>query len=151
MKTKNLLTTLLLLAISITAFSQAEVPQAAKDDLKIRFPNARSIEWEAEDDGFEAEFKESGKEVSVEYDKSGKWTATEREISVKKLPGKVTDAIGKNYPGYKIDEAEIVETAKYRMVYELEIEKGKSEWELLISMEGKILEKESESEDEDDD
>src|SRR5436189_6460392 len=108
----------IMVALQVTGFAHAqklkesEVPEAVKDSFTQRFANVKGVEWSKEGEGeFEAEFKIKGAEQSANFDETGKWLETETEISKADLPKVVQDVIAQEFTGYKIEEAEKVETA----------------------------------------
>ena len=139
--------TLIILCISLTpAFSQAlnagQVPDAVKVAFKKLQPNATSVKWSKEGSTeFEAEFRVGNIEMSSNFDKAGTWVATETEIKSSELPASVTTSIAKEFAGYKISEAEKVETPTKGMYYEVAIEKGKSKMEVEIGTDGNVIKK----------
>ena len=149
---------LIAIAILVTGFAQAqklkesEVPKAVKDSFAKRFPNLKGVEWSKESDTeFEAEFKNAGKEQSANFDQAGKWLVTETEIKKADLPQAVQASIAKEFAGYKVEEAEKVETANDGIQYEVALEKGESNYEVLLSADGKMLKKEEKKEKDDKD
>ena len=80
--------------------------------------------------------------MASNFDQSGKWIVTETEIKSSELPAAVTASLGKELPGYKIDESEKVETADKGTYYEVVMKKGKSIMEVEISGDGKVMKKE---------
>lgn len=148
---------MIVLAILVTGFAQAqklkesEVPKAVKDSFAKRFPNTKGVEWSKESETeFESEFKNAGKEQSANFDQAGKWLVTETEIKKADLPQAVQAAIAKEFAGYKVEEAEKVETVNDGMQYEVALEKGESNYEVLFSADGKVLKKEEKKEKGDD-
>ena len=144
-------------AFLATGFAQAqklkesEVPKAVKDAFAKRFPNTKGIEWSKESETeFEAEFKAGGKEQSANFDQSGKWLVTETVIKKADLPQSVQTALTKEFAGYKVEEAEKVETANDGTQYEVALEKGELNYEVLFSADGKVLKKEEKKEKDDD-
>lgn len=127
-----------------------KVPAEVKTAFQSKFPEAKKVEWEMEEGNYEAEFKMNGKEMSATFDAKGIWKETETEIKVKDLPKAVSTMLAGEFPGYKIDEACKVESAEHGSCYEVEIEKGDEEMEVLLKADGTILKKEM-SKDEDDD
>ncbi|MEZ4804632.1 MAG: PepSY-like domain-containing protein [Bacteroidia bacterium] len=122
-----------------------EVPTAVKAAFSAKYPKAQKVEWEAEEDNtYEADFKLYKINYSASFDQTGKWLETETEIKVSELPEAVANAIKTNYPEYKIEEAELVETHDRGTVYEVDIEKGEEAFSLEISSTGTILKKEME-------
>ena len=150
MKTK-FITSMILVFGLIFSMNGQDIPAKVKEALSSKYPNAKSVEWEKEGNNeYEAEFKIDRKEVSVVFDQNGQWLATEKEISKKMLPSAVIKSVKDNFVGYRIDEAEKIEMANGSIYYEVEIEKGKSEWEILLSADGTIKEKEKEDDEDED-
>jgi len=149
---------LIAIALLVTGFAQAqklkesEVPKAVKDSFAKRFPNLKGVEWSKESETeFEAEFKNAGKEQSANFDQAGKWLVTETEIKKADLPQAVQASIAKEFAGYKVEEVEKVETANDGIQYEVALEKGESNYEVLLSADGKVLKKEEKKEKDDKD
>lgn len=140
------------LLMSLTSCEKNEnAPQKVKDTFTQKFPNATDVEWEKESDTeWEAEFELNGKDYSSNFMQDGTWVETEYEVSKTNIPQAVKDAINANFEGYEIEEAESVET-KDGKAYELAIERGEEELEVVIDVQGNILKKEKKQEDEDDD
>ncbi|MGB5665481.1 MAG: PepSY-like domain-containing protein [Maribacter sp.] len=131
------------IGLGIYAFYQrTDPPQKVKDAFTKKFPMVKKVKWEKESDTeWEAEFKMGGTEYSANFLEDGTWKETEHEINKKEVPANVIMALETKFPEYKIEEAEISETNESR-VYELEIEKGDSEIELVMDMKGRIVKKE---------
>lgn len=127
---------------------EAEVPEAVKVSFVKNFPNIKSVKWSRESEmEFEAEFKNGSLEQSANFDPSGKWLVTETEIKKTDLPPLVQATIKKEFAGFKIEEAEKVETAD-GLSYEVELEKGEVTYGVQFSKDGKVLKKEEKNEDE---
>ena len=143
---KNITLVILWIVISSTyaqKLSEAQVPQAVRASFEKLFPMATGVKWSKENaTEFEAEFKVDGKEMASNFDQSGKWIVTETEIKSSELQAAVTASLGKELPGYKIDESEKVETADKGTYYEVVMKKGKSIMEVEISGDGKVMKKE---------
>lgn len=142
------------LITSVSAYAQKissdKVPPPVHAFFKAKFPAAEKIEWEMENDQeYEAEFKNGVEEQSARFDRAGKWLETETEIKVSELPQAVQDALAKEFAGYNIHEASKVEDVLYGNFYEVEIQKDKEEFDVLLDVSGKVLKKESEKSDED--
>jgi uncharacterized membrane protein YkoI len=142
--------TFLVFALFTLAFAaQAQkkndkIPSGVKDSFAKRFPGVEHVKWSKENDTeFEAEFKNNGKEQSATFDQTGKWLETESEIKKSELPAIVQATIAKEFAGYRIEESELTETADGTF-YEVEVEKGKLEYEVKISPDGKLISKEKE-------
>lgn len=129
---------------------ETEVPEAVKTSFVKNFPNVKSIKWFKENESeFEAEFKNGSQEQSVNFDATGKWLVTETEIKKSDLPMTIQATIKKEFSGFKIEEAEKVETEK-GVSYEVELEKGERAYEIQFGQDGKVLKKEQKESEEKD-
>lgn len=128
------------LFISVTASAQTpkDLPAKVKTSFDQKFPGTQKVKWSKENSTeWEAEFKMSGKEYSANYNNDGTWMETEYEISVNEIPIAVSKTLGKEFPGYKLVESEISETAKGKL-YEFEIKTGAKKQEVALDENGVI-------------
>ncbi len=134
---------------TFSACGQKEnVPEKVKTNFAQKFVNAKKVKWDKENaKEWEAEFKINGKDYSANYTTDGTWKETEYEISKSEIPDVVKNTLDSEFAGYKIEVAEISETADGK-VYEFGLEKGKSDIEAAISSDGKVIKKEERKEDE---
>jgi putative PepSY-like beta-lactamase-inhibitor len=157
MKVKALITGLIAV-IGLFSFTVAtnktEVPRVVKEAFAKKYPDAQKVKWEEEEEGeYEAEFKLMGKEMSANFKADGTWLETEVEIKTKDLPQTVKDAIATQFSGYKIEEAEQLETPDSPLSYEVSLENEKDDVELtaVFSVDGILLKKKVEDEDDEGD
>jgi hypothetical protein len=123
------------------------VPAVVRTAFTKLFPSATDVKWSKESASeFEAEFKMGKSEKSANFDQTGKWLGTETEIKAAELPQAVQATISKEFAGYKIGESEKAETSDKGTFYELELVKGKSNLEVQIAADGKVLKKEDKKE-----
>lgn len=141
----------LTMAISTASCAQQkEVPQKVKTAFSQKFPNAKKVSWDMEDESeWEAEFKMNGKEYSANFTVNGEWKETEYEIKKSEIPANIKAILDQNFSDYDIEGAEIAETASGKS-YEFEIEVGEEEFEVVIDAQGKLTKK-RESDDEEGD
>lgn len=134
-------------AISINACAQkTTAPENVVKAFAQKFPDAKSVKWDKENDTeWEAEFKLKGVEYSANYSTEGVWKETEHEIETSAIPANVKQTLDTEFAGYKIEEAEISETAE-GSVYEFELEKDKTNMEVAVSPDGKVVKKEVKTE-----
>ena len=136
--------------------AEKEVPAKVKTTFSQKFPNAKRVKWDKESETeWEAEFKLNGKEYSANFASDGTWKETEYEIKESEIPLEVKNTIDNEFAGYEIDEVEISETTEGK-IFEFELEKGKTEMEVAIYPNGKIVKKgfdddEDDKDDDDDD
>jgi len=122
--------------------SADKVPATVTSAFKAKFPNATKTSWEMESaNEYEAGFKLNGEEVSANFDNTGKWLETETEIKVSALPASIQSALSKDCAGFKINEASKIESVKNGNCFEAEIEKGEETFDVLFTVDGKMLSK----------
>ncbi len=142
---RNLIILMLLVSsMAYTACGQkSNVPEKVKTAFTEKFPDATKVSWDKENaTEWEAEFKMNGKEYSANFDNNANWKETEYEIKKSEIPSQVKSTLDKDFNGYKIEEAEISETANGK-IYEFELEKNKTDFEVAISPDGSIVKKET--------
>lgn len=134
------------LLISNAAFSQkvaeAKVPAEVKTAFKAKFPTATKVGYEMEKNNYEISFMKDGTECSANFDKTGKWLETEIELTNAQIPVTVKATLDKEFAGYKINESVILETPGAAKLYEFEVSKGSSKFEVQIAADGKLVKKE---------
>ncbi len=122
--------------------SAQDAPQKVKDAFLKKFPTAKSVKWEKENDTeWEAEFKMDGMEYSSNFTQDGTWQETEHEIKMADVPQNVHNTLRNSYSDFKIKESEISETSA-GMAYEFELKNGSKKMEVAINSEGNVVKKE---------
>jgi len=146
MKTLNLIA-VAFAVMSFTACAQkTTAPENVAKAFTQKFPDAKSVKWDKENETeWEAEFKLKGEEYSANFSTDGTWKETEHEIEQSAIPANVKQTLDSEFAGYKIEEAEISETAE-GSVYEFELKKDKTEMEVAISPDGTVVKKEVKTE-----
>ena len=130
--------------------SAQNVPDVVKKSFQLKFPDATDVEWDAEEDGFEAEFDAAdGAEMSAMFSTDGEWLSTETEIGIDVLPRAVMKGMQTHFPGGEIKQAETVEMPGKPMAYEVEFIYEGDTVEALFSAEGELVKHETEGTDED--
>ncbi len=116
------------------------IPVPVQTSFKAKFATLTKVKWSLEKaDEFEAEFKMDGLKKSANFKSDGTWLETEIEIRKSQLPQAVLDAIGKQYPGYKIQEAEQAETSENSIFYGVTIELNEKEFDVDFKPNGEII------------
>lgn len=110
-------------------------PAAVKAAFAKAYPTVKKVTFTKEKGGYEAEFVQNGKSMSVVIDARGAINETETEIAVSALPAPVRDYVAKHMAGKKIKEAAELVDAEGAKTYEVEIG-GKDH---LFSADGKPL------------
>ncbi len=137
--------------ISMT-IDKTEIPKAVKEAFSKKYPTAKKVEWETEENGeeetsasmeeeYEVQFKLNGNKTTAKFKADGSWLETESELKKSDLPQMVQTAIAAQFSGYDLNEVELVETPEIAKAYEvkLENEKNDSEVKALFSPDGTLL------------
>ncbi|MDP5010682.1 MAG: PepSY-like domain-containing protein [Crocinitomicaceae bacterium] len=149
---KTIAMSALLIGFAIVSCAQetaSKIPTKVEDAFKSKFPNAKLVKWDRENDTeWEVEFKLDGVDYSANFSNEGAWKETEHEIKIKELPEAVQSTLSSEFSGYKIEEAETVESPDFSG-YEVEIEKGEESMEVVFDQAGKVIKKKIKEEEDD--
>ena len=154
MMKKTIAMSALLIGFTIVSCAQetaskipTKIPTKVEDAFKSKFPNAKLVKWDRENDTeWEAEFKLDGVDYSANFSNEGVWKETEHGIKIEELPEAVQSTLSSEFSGYKIEEAETVESPDFSG-YEVEIEKGEESLEVVFDQAGKVIKKKIKEED----
>lgn len=102
------------------------------------FPTAKDVEWEESAALYRVEFEIDKMDYKAYYDKQGQLVFFKKEIYVQNLPSVVKNAVVAKYADYKIDDIDVYNKANV-LTYEVKVEKGDLEYELLLDDAGTIL------------
>ncbi|MEO6902209.1 MAG: PepSY-like domain-containing protein [Bacteroidia bacterium] len=106
---KNILIVAFALLFIVNAKAQKvssdNVPVAVKEALKKTYPIVEKLEWELDEENYQADFLLNNREKFVKYDNQGNWIQTESPITMISLPKAVRKSINKKYNGYNINES----------------------------------------------
>lgn len=150
--------TLLFLALTIifagcakesvdSAADVLNIPQQAKDAFKTDFSDAKGAKWHKTGEYFAATYEENDLERVVYYDAKGQEVAREMELNPSELMPAITSYIAQHYPSHTIAEAELSKVPKGTF-YEVELEAGDEEVELIFDEQGSFIKAEGEEDEE---
>lgn len=116
--------------------------EEVKKAFKLMYPEATRVEWELENNYYQADFYENGLEKETWFDQNASWVMTKTEYKYN-IPSVVKDALNKNgYASWQIDDVEFIERKDKESFYKVEIEKGSMELDLYFSETGEFFKKE---------
>lgn len=122
---KKSILTITIIMLSFVSFAQKtkeqNVPQVIKNALIERFPNAKNVKWDKEENNFEASFKYNNIDNSILFNANGKVIETEIAINVNQLPEKALQYLNDNFKNKKIKETAKIINEKGDTIYEAEI------------------------------
>ena len=130
----------LILGLGIYAVAQrTSAPFRVQASFVKKFPNVKKVTWDKESEKeWEAEFKMDGIEYSANFLEDGTWKETEHEIKKNDIPESVLATLQTQFLGYSIDGVELIENPNGSQ-YEIGLEKGKEEIEVLIGTDGQLI------------
>lgn len=115
------------------------VDGSIEEFIADKYPGARIIEQDWDDGYLEVEIWHDGKEKDVYFNGAGEWVWSQWDVRISELPEAVTSALSKEYPDYRIDDAEYIQTPESEY-YLIELEgRGDSERNVRITSDGTIL------------
>ena len=123
----------------------ADLPAAIKTYVEANYPGYALEEAEQEtlctgESTYEVEIEQGDDdELELTFDTDGNFLFSETEIPVAELPAAVINTIASNYAGFKTEEADKLSMADGTTRYEVELEKGKTEKEVLFDAEGGVI------------
>lgn len=120
--------------------SEAQVPSVILNNFKKEFPKASDVEWELKGTEYEVDFEIGFTDNEAWFDTTGKMVKRKEDIKVSELPEAVHTTIKKDYAGYRASDAKKI-TSGNEVTYQLELEKGNTEWKILFSAAGVELSK----------
>ncbi len=130
---------LLVTNVNAQVIQASQVPQAVITSFRLMFADSYVYEWEWERKQklYEAEFMFKGSKYEAFFQADGRWSRTEKELEMRDLPQPVVDAFYRSpYAKWKIDDIKEITFSSQRMIYNIEVEKGRKEVELFYTKEG---------------
>ncbi|MCP2043203.1 hypothetical protein [Pontibacter sp. HSC-36F09] len=138
---QQLIATVLLSATMISCDDDVmpeKVPLEVRQNLLTTFPLAFDIAWEKSGKDYEADFTVHAAEHSALFQNAGALTQYKRAIPTSELPEAVASAIAKNFPRYKLKEAEAF-VKNHTTSYQIVLESQTAEIEAVFSADGQQL------------
>ena len=86
------------------------LPQAVTEAFAAKYPSSTVRSWELEMGYYVADFINEGREAEAWFKADGTWVETDTDYRQHELPKPVNDYIAANYPGYYVDDADLIQT-----------------------------------------
>lgn len=139
---------LILFATALSAFScaqnihQANVPALVLNSFQQQFPKAGDVEWKRKGGLYEVEFETglAGTDHTMLLDSLGRVTYHKTDITEAELPAVVKNSISAQFPGFRMDDLEKIES-NGTVTYKADLKKKPEEWEAVFSKDGVLLSK----------
>lgn len=114
------------------------VPDVVVRSFQAAYPEVEGATWKHDEEGFEAEWKVDGMERAVVYDDKGTVLITEEQVTEAQMPGSIQPFLAEKHPGLAIVKVG-KETKSGTTTYEVELDNGGQELELIFDLDGNYL------------
>lgn len=145
---KNIFKWIVPVLLSVMLFSACDNNDDADDNITVsevirtafsaKYPSVNP-HWENDHGYYKAEFRLDGREAEAWFDQNGIWQRTEVDYNSADLPQPVKDYINNHYAGYRIDDANLVQTKDNQEYFDIELEKGEEDVYLKIDVQGNVI------------
>ena len=129
----------LVVAFEKTRTVRATPPAAVLATFASQYANTRDIEWETDNVIYNVEFEIGNIDYEAWYDANGLRLMHMEDIRTNALPQAVSSAIIRDYPGFRIDDEPNRIYLNSGVIYEVSIEKGKTELDVYYLPDGTFL------------
>lgn len=113
------------------------VPTDIQSFIDGKYPGARVVDFEREHGGYEVDIIHEGKSKELWFDAQYNWVQTTTDVT-RSLPENIRQAVKAQYPHYRIDDCELVETAQGETYYLIELDDYYMD--LKVELDGTITE-----------
>jgi hypothetical protein len=118
--------------------SPTEVPAAVYKSFNERFPGAEDVNWEQDDEFYEAEFVWRDREVESIFLEDGSWQKTEMPCPLVDLPEALQLHVS-SLDGFEVEKASRVTLPDSEAAFLVELVGSVFEWEYLFDADGKLI------------
>ena len=115
------------------------VMNSVRDFINEHYADARIIDIDQEQGNIEVDIIHENRNKDVTFDTQGNWLSTSWDLFYNELPQAVSQAVQTAYPGYRLDDADYVETPA-DSYYLVELENGEPDIYVRVTENGEILE-----------
>lgn len=128
----------------VVAFERAKTKRATPPAVvaaafQSQYTNVRDVEWETDNVIYNVEFEIGNVDYEAWYDANGVRLMHMEDIRTNALPSAVSSAIARDYQGFRIDDEPNKILINADVIYEISVEKGKTELDLYYLANGTFL------------
>ena len=138
---KKLLPILFISLLALWACDEENIPvnNEIKSFIEQKYEGAKILYAEKDFNGeTDVEIIHDNKSKEVKFNRNNNWISTTWDVAISQLPDAAKNSILGQYPEYRIDDADYVETPSGDH-YKLEIEKGEWDKTVFVTANGEIL------------
>lgn len=119
--------------------SRQQVPSVVVNSFKAKFPQATDVDWERSRTHYEVEFEIGRLDHAIWLNQEGEVIRHQQELKIRSLPEQVRAQVRQQFPGYRIIEADKLQTEKIT-AYKLELITWTNKTEIIVDEQGQVLE-----------
>jgi len=116
-----------------------DVPLPVLKCMRANYSGAENVRWELEGGLYEAEFNLGDAEMEALIDSEGSLLEVETKLPVEVLPPSILNKIAEFYADYDIKEVSELQR-KRTVFFKVDVQNSEVEVELVMTMEGEIVE-----------
>lgn len=124
--------------------STDQLPKNVSRGFKAKYAGIESIIWtKGETRVYEADFESGRTNYTATFSEEGKWIQTENELEIDSLPPNIKSTLDKQFEGYTIVDAELIDSAEKGRFYTAHLERGEEMLLVTMNEEGKVTKRET--------
>lgn len=118
---------------------QSQVPAVVQDAFQAKFKDIKGAKWGLKGELYKAEFEIDKRKHEVWVDKAGVITRHKEDFPKGQLPEVIKQKLEKDFKGYKIDDADKIETGG-KIFYQVDLDGTQDNRKLLFTADGQLQE-----------
>lgn len=129
---------LLLIACNNDGMYGSQLNSTIVEFIQKEYRGATIRSAEYDDNGlYEVEIKHDSRIKELYFGTNNNWVYTTWNVKISDIPPTIKNAISARYPGYRIDDADYIESVE-KSYYKIELEKGELEQTIFVSKNGEF-------------
>lgn len=117
----------------------SQVPDPVQRSFKANYASGTDIDWKKEGNQFKASFDLGNEDHEARYTATGKLVSHCQDIPDAQLPAAVQASVKKNFPNYKMDDVDRIESNGV-ITYKVELD-GRPEMKAIFTANGRLISK----------
>lgn len=118
-------------------FVDNRTPAEIQSFIESNYPGARIVDFDRERNGYEVDIIHDGKSKELWFDTQYNWIQTATDMT-RNIPADIRRAVEAKYPGKRIDDCDLIETAQGETYYLIDLDNYGMD--LIVTLDGQITE-----------
>lgn len=118
-------------------FVDNRTPAEIQSFIESNYPGARIVDFDRERNGYEVDIIHDGKSKELWFDTQYSWIQTATDMT-RSIPADIRRAVEAKYPGKRIDDCDLIETAQGETYYLIDLDNYNMD--LRVTLDGQITE-----------